>query len=285
MKLLLLGMQQYLSLVQEILDKGEKHEDRSSVGNISIFGAMRKYDLRDGFPLVTTKKVNFRNIIAELLWFLKGSTNINDGLKQYTSIWDPWADPTGELGPIYGYQWRKWEEFKWDDKTATYQKNHIDQIAHIIEVIKILATGQNHPEARRLIVSAWNVADIPKMALPPCHAFFQFHVSNGRLDLILYQRSADVAIGVPYNIASYAVLLAIMAQETRLTAGVFTHMMGDAHIRSLHHIPGLQEQLSRQPYPLPSLKITPKPMAELTVDDIILENYQSHPFIKFEVNI
>ncbi len=255
------------------------------MGNITIFGTQRKYDLREGFPLVTTKKVNFRNVIAELLWFLKGATNINDGLKQYTGIWDPWADPSGELGPIYGYQWRKWEAFDWDESQQTYHKRHIDQIQHVLGIIKILATGKNHPDARRLIVSAWNVADIPKMALPPCHAFFQFHVSNGRLDMQLYQRSADIAIGVPYNIASYAALLVIIAQEAKLTPGVFTHTMGDTHIRSLNHIPGLKEQLSRTPYPLPTLKIAQKPMAQLTVDDVVLENYQFHPFIKFEVNI
>ena len=255
------------------------------MGNISLFGTMRKYDLRQGFPLVTTKKVNFRNVVAELLWFLKGETNIHHGLKQYTSIWDPWADPSGELGPIYGYQWRKWEAFTINEATGQYEKTRIDQIAHVVEVIKKLAAGENHPDARRLVVSAWNVADIPKMALPPCHAFFQFHVSNGRLDLILFQRSADVAIGVPYNIASYAALLAIIAQEVGLTPGVFTHMMGDTHIRSLNHLSGLKEQLAREPYPLPTLKIAPKPMAEFTVDDFVVENYQCHPFIKFEVNI
>lgn len=276
-------MQQYLSLIEEIMEQGDHFSDRTSVGNIATFGTMSKYDLRDGFPLVTTKKVNFRNIIAELLWFLKGSTNINQGLKQYTGIWDPWADPTGELGPIYGYQWRKWEAFDWNNKTLQYEKRHIDQIQHVVDVIKALASGENHPERRRLLVSAWNVADIPKMALPPCHAFFQFHVAKDRLDLILYQRSADVAVGVPYNIASYASLLMIIANEVNLIPGIFTHIIGDAHIRSLNHLPGLKEQLGRKPFPLPTLMIAKKPMAELTVDDFVLENYHCHPFIKFEI--
>ena len=277
-------MQQYLSLVQEILDKGEKHEDRTSEGNIAIFGTQRKYDLREGFPLVTTKKVKYENIVRELLWFLHGATNIHDdNFTDHTSIWDLWADKDGNLGPIYGYQWRKWNKYTWNDTKQAYDLSHVDQIARAVSIIKDLAAGKNHPEARRIIVSAWNVSDLDKMALPPCHAFFQFYVSNGRLDLQLYQRSADVAVGVPYNIASYATLLTIMAQETGLTPGVFTHTTGDTHIRSLSQIPGLKEQLTRKPFPLPTLKVAPKPMADLTVEDFVLENYQCHPFIKFEL--
>jgi len=272
-------MQQYLSLLQEVLDKGEQKSDRTGVGTISIFGAQRKYDLREGFPLVTTKKVKYESIVRELLWFLHGSTNIHDdNLTDHTPIWDAWADERGNLGPIYGYQWRKWEKFTWDESKQAYQKGYIDQINWVIEEIK------TNPNSRRLIVSAWNVADLTKMALLPCHVMFQFYVVNGRLDLQLYQRSCDMALGVPYNIASYATLLIIVAQQCGLTPGIFTHTYGDTHIY-LNHLEGVKEQLTRQPYPLPKLTVAQKSLADLQVEDFILENYQCHPFIKFEVAV
>lgn len=258
-------MQQYLSLVNEILENGELKEDRTGTGTLSIFGMQRKYDLRDGFPLLTTKKVLFSAVIHELLWFLRGSTNINDGLKQNTPIWDAWADENGELGPIYGYQWRKWG-------------GHIDQIQQAIDTIK------TNPDSRRIIVNAWNVEDVPKMALPPCHLLFQFYVVNGRLDCQLYQRSADVALGVPFNIASYAALMVMIAQECDLEAGVFTHTMGDAHIYT-NHVAGLKLQLQRTPGKLPTLTLAKKPFDQITFEDFKLENYVHEPFIKFKVAV
>lgn len=278
-------MEQYLSLVREVMENGVEKKDRTGVGTISMFGAQRKYDLRQGFPLLTTKKVRFDGVLRELLWFLKGSTNINDGLKEYTPIWDAWADPEGNLGPIYGYQWRKWEKFTVDPANpGQYQKSHIDQIQQAIDTIK------KNPDSRRIIVSAWNVADIDRMKLPPCHAFFQFYVikpanaTRARLDLQLYQRSADIALGVPYNIASYAALLMMVAQECNLEPGVFVHTLGDAHIY-LNHIEGLKLQLERKPFPLPTLKIAHKPFNDLKYEDFALENYQHHPFIKFQVAV
>lgn len=262
-------MQQYLSLVQEILDKGEKKSDRTGTGTVSVFGIQRKYDLREGFPLVTTKKTLFDAVIRELLWFLKGSTNINDGLKEFTPIWNAWASEQGELGPIYGYQWRSW---------PTYDGGHIDQISQAIEMIK------NNPDSRRIIVNAWNVAQIEKMALPPCHMFFQFYVVNGRLDCQLYQRSADIALGVPFNIASYSALMIMVAQECDLTPGIFTHTMGDAHIY-LNHIEGLKLQLTREPKPLSRLVLKKKPFFEIKFEDFELTGYQHHPFIKFKVAV
>lgn len=271
-------MKQYLSLVQEILDHGEEKRDRTGVGTISIFGAQRKYDLREGFPLVTTKKTLYDAVARELLWFLRGSTNINEGLKEFTPIWNAWADDKGDLGPIYGYQWRKWDKFEIDSQTEQCKKSHIDQIKNVIKMIK------TNPSSRRLIVSAWNVADVPQMALPPCHLLFQFYVVNGRLDCQLYQRSADTALGVPFNIASYATLLQMMAQECALVPGVFTHTLGDAHIY-LNHIEGIKEQLKREPFPLPTLKIAKKSFDELVFEDFKLENYQHHPFIKFKIAV
>ena len=271
-------MKQYLDLIQHILDNGEPKKDRTGTGTISIFGTQTKYDLRDGFPLLTTKKVLFKGVVYELLWFLKGATNINDNLTQHTPIWDAWANENGELGPIYGYQWRKWEKFALDEKTKVYQKQHIDQIQNAINLIK------TNPDSRRIIVNAWNVADIDKMALPPCHLMFQFYVVNGRLDLQLYQRSADSALGVPFNIASYALLLMIFAQECNLTPGIFTHTIGDAHIY-LDHIDGLKEQLKRDPKPLPQVKIAKKNIFDLEYEDFVLENYNHDPFIKFKVSV
>ncbi len=271
-------MKQYLELVRFILNNGEKKEDRTGTGTLSIFGAQTRYDLREGFPLLTTKKVLFPAVVHELLWFLKGATNINDGLKEQTPIWNAWADEDGELGPIYGYQWRRWEKFVWDEKTKSYQKTWIDQIQNAIDLIK------TNPDSRRIIVSAWNVSDIDRMALPPCHTFFQFYVSNGRLDCQLYQRSADIALGVPFNIASYALLLTLIAQECGLTPGFFIHTLGDAHIYE-NHIEGLLEQLKRQPKPLPTLKVEKKEVLDIRFEDITLCHYQHHPFIKFPIAV
>lgn len=272
-------MKQYLELVKEVLGSGIEKKDRTGTGTISIFGAQKKYDLREGFPLVTTKKVNFNSILRELLWFLRGSTNINDELTEHTPIWDPWANEKGELGPVYGYQWRKWEKFTQDrEHEGLYKKTHVDQIQNVIEMLK------NNPDSRRIIVSAWNVADIEKMALPPCHSFFQFNVMGDRLDLQLYQRSADIALGVPYNIASYATLLMMMAQECNLQPGVFVHTLGDAHIY-LNHVEGIKEQLKRTPHDLPVLKIAKKPFWDLKYEDFILENYTHDGFIKFPIAV
>ena len=271
-------MKQYLDLVKYILKNGQTKEDRTGTGTLSVFGYQSKYDLRDGFPIVTTKKILFEAVVRELLWFIKGSTNINDDLKQHTPIWNAWADAKGELGPIYGYQWRKWEKFVWDETTHAYRKEHIDQLQTAIDTIK------RNPDSRRIIVSAWNAADLSLMALPPCHAFFQFYVVNGRLDCQLYQRSADVALGVPFNIASYALLLSMIAQECNLIPGIFVHTLGDAHIY-LNHTDGLNIQIKRVPKSLPKLKITKKNFFDLTFEDIALIDYQHDAFIKFPIAI
>lgn len=270
-------MKQYLDLLANILEEGELKEDRTGTGTYSVFGRQLRFDLREGFPLVTTKKVYFDSLLRELLWFIKGATNINDGLAPHTKIWDPWADPDGNLGPIYGYQWRHWEKFKKDD-SGTYQKTHIDQLTQVIHSIK------TNPDSRRLIVSAWNVADIEEMALPPCHSFFQFYVCKNHLDLQLYQRSADVAVGVPFNIASYALLLIMVAQECGLTPRYFVHTFGDAHIYT-NHLEGVKEQLTRTPGPLPRVTINKKPFFDLTFEDFSLENYEHQGFIKFPIAV
>jgi thymidylate synthase len=259
-------MKQYLDLIRHVLDHGEKRPDRTGTGTISVFGTQTRYDMREGFPLLTTKKVLFPAIVRELLWFLRGSTNINDDLTQHTPIWDAWADEKGDLGPIYGYQWRNWGG------------TGIDQIESAIDLIK------NNPTSRRIIVNAWNVADIPKMALPPCHTMFQFYVQDGRLDCQLYQRSADLALGVPFNIASYALLTAMIANECGLAPGVFVHTMGDAHIYQ-NHVEGLMEQLEREPLDPPKLRLANKPLADMGFEDVVLENYEHHPFIKFKVAV
>ena len=272
-------MRQYLDLVKNILEHGERREDRTGTGTISMFGLQTKYDLRQGFPLCTTKKVKFDGILRELLWFLRGSTNINDDLTQHTPIWDAWADEDGELGPIYGYQWRSWPRFVLDEKTGQYRKEHIDQIQNLLDSIK------NNPTSRRLLVNAWNVSDVDKMALPPCHMMFQFYVSGeGRLDCQLYQRSADMALGVPFNIASYALLMMMVAKECKLTPGIFTHTLGDAHIY-LNHVDGLKMQLQRAPGPLPQVEIADKPFFSLTYDDFKLIDYNHQGFIKFPVAV
>lgn len=256
----------YIKLVEEILANGEERGDRTGTGTISVFGTQSKYDLREGFPLLTTKKVLFKAIVRELLWFLRGSTNINDGLTEHTPIWDAWADENGELGPIYGKQWRNWGG------------QGIDQISQAIDLI------QHNPESRRIIVNAWNVSDLPDMALPPCHLLFQFYVIKGRLDCQLYQRSADVALGVPFNIASYALLTTLIAQHCNLDPGIFTHTIGDAHIY-VNHIEGLKEQIKRRLYPLPTLQVAKKPLEEIEFEDIQLVGYQHHPFIRYQVAV
>ena len=264
-------MRAYLDLLRTVLEQGERRSDRTGTGTISLFGVQTRYDLRQGFPLVTTKKVLFPAVVRELIWFLRGSTNINDNLKQHTPIWDAWADETGELGPIYGYQWRHWG-------ATPENPQGIDQIKQAIETIK------KDPTSRRNIVSAWNVADIPKMKLPPCHAFFQFYVNDNSLDCQLYQRSADLALGVPFNIASYALLMSMIGQECGLTPRHFVHTLGDAHIY-LNHVEGVKIQLAREPHPLPKLVLANKPTLEMTFEDISLEGYQHHAFIKFPVAV
>jgi len=264
-------MRPYLDLLRTVLENGERRTDRTGTGTISMFGAQTRYDLREGFPLVTTKKVLFPAVVRELVWFLRGSTNIHDDLKQHTPIWDAWADEKGELGPIYGYQWRHWG-------ASPENPAGIDQIQQAIDTIK------KDPMSRRIIVSAWNVADIPKMRLPPCHAFFQFYVHDTWLDCQLYQRSADLALGVPFNIASYALLMSMIAQECGLQPRHFVHTLGDAHIY-LNHVEGVKIQLAREPFPLPKLVLADKPTLAMTYDDVQLEGYQHHPFIKFAVAV
>jgi thymidylate synthase len=236
-----------------------------------------RFDLREGFPVVTTKKVLFDAVVWELLWFLRGSTNINADLVQHTPIWNAWADENGELGPIYGYQWRKWERFVPDGRGGV-RKEHVDQISQVLDMIK------NKPDSRRIIVSAWNVSDIDRMALPPCHSFFQFYVVNGRLDCQLYQRSADIALGVPFNISSYALLLSLFAKECGLTPGFFVHTLGDAHIY-LNHVEGLKVQLERAPRTLPKLELADKKVLEFKFEDIKLSGYTHDPFIKFPIAV
>jgi thymidylate synthase len=260
-------MRPYLDLLRHVLDHGERRTDRTGTGTISLFGTQTRYDVRAGFPLVTTKKLLFPAIVRELLWFLRGSTNIHDDLTQHTPIWDAWADENGELGPIYGHQWRNWGGLG------------IDQITEAIATIK------RDPMSRRIIVSAWNVADLPNMKLPPCHALFQFYVSqDGDLDCQLYQRSADLALGVPFNIASYALLTAMIAKECKLSPRTFIHTLGDAHIY-LNHVEGVKRQLEREPFALPRLVLADKPVLEQRYEDIVLEGYQHHPFIKFPVAV
>ena len=263
-------MRPYLDLLRHVLAHGERRTDRTGTGTIAVFGAQTRYDLRDGFPLVTTKKVLFPAVVRELLWFLRGSTNIHDDLTQHTPIWDAWADERGELGPIYGHQWRSWGGAGRDDG--------IDQLRVAIDTI------QRDPSSRRILVSAWNVADLPKMKLPPCHALFQFYVHAGHLDCQLYQRSADLALGVPFNIASYALLTEMIARECKLTARYFVHTFGDAHIY-LNHLDGIRLQLERPPLALPRLVLADQPVLAQRFEDIALEGYQHHPFIKFPVAV
>ena len=264
-------MQQYLDLLQHIVDNGSTKTDRTGTGTTSCFGYQMRFDLQKGFPLVTTKKVHMKSIIYELLWFLKGETNIRYLKEHNVSIWDEWADANGELGPVYGKQWRSWE-----GKDGVV----IDQISEAIRQIK------NTPDSRRIIVSAWNVADLPKMALMPCHTIFQFYVADGKLSCQLYQRSADVFLGVPFNIASYALLTMMVAQVCDLAHGDFVHTFGDVHIYS-NHMEQVQLQLSRTPYELPTMKLNPavKNIFDFSFEDFTLENYQSHPAIKAPVAV
>ncbi|PKM42963.1 MAG: thymidylate synthase [Gammaproteobacteria bacterium HGW-Gammaproteobacteria-1] len=264
-------MKQYLDLMRHVLEHGTRKEDRTGTGTVSVFGHQMRFNLADGFPVVSTKKLHLRSIIHELLWFLRGDTNIKYLKDNGVSIWDEWADPNGELGPIYGYQWRSW---------PTPGGGHVDQISQVIEQIR------NTPDSRRLIVSAWNVAEIDKMALPPCHAFFQFYVADGRLSCQLYQRSADIFLGVPFNIASYALLTLMMAQVTGLEPGDFVHTLGDAHLY-LNHLEQAQLQLSRDPYPLPQMKLNPAvtSLFDFRFEDFELVGYEHHPHIKAPVAV
>ena len=264
-------MQQYQQLLQFILDNGTQKTDRTGTGTISYFGYQMRFNLNNGFPLVTTKKIHLKSIIYELLWFLQGDTNIRYLKEHGVSIWDEWADADGDLGPVYGKQWRSWEG-------ADGQV--VDQVSQLIQQIK------KTPDSRRLIVSAWNVADLPKMALMPCHTIFQFYVADGRLSCQLYQRSADVFLGVPFNIASYALLTLMVAQVCDLAPGEFIHTFGDVHLYN-NHLEQAKLQLSRKPYPLPVMKLNPavKDIFQFRYEDFILENYQSHPAIKAPVAV
>jgi len=264
-------MQQYHQFLEYILANGTFKEDRTGTGTISVFGYQMRFNLEEGFPLLTTKKLHTKSIIHELLWFLQGSTNIKYLKDNGVSIWDEWADENGNLGPVYGYQWRNW---------PTPNGGHIDQITQVIEMIK------KNPDSRRLIVSAWNVADINQMKLPPCHAFFQFYVADGKLSCQLYQRSADIFLGVPFNIASYALLLLMVAQVCNLKPGEFVHTLGDAHLYS-NHIEQAKLQLTRDFRPLPKLKINPnvKSIFDFKFEDFELTDYNPHPHIKAAVAV
>lgn len=264
-------MKQYLDFLQDILHNGTKKEDRTGTGTVSVFGRQMRFDLEEGFPLVTTKKLHLKSIIHELLWFLKGDTNIAYLKENKVRIWDEWADEDGNLGPVYGHQWRSW--------TAPNGET-IDQITNLISDIK------NNPDSRRLIVSAWNPSDIPNMALPPCHLLFQFYVADGKLSCQLYQRSADSFLGVPFNIASYALLTMMVAQVTGLKPGEFVHTVGDAHIYT-NHLEQVELQLTREPKPLPKMKLNPNVtnIFDFTYDDFELVDYEAHPHIKGVVSV
>ena len=264
-------MKQYLDLLQRVLDEGVKKEDRTGTGTISVFGHQMRFNLEEGFPCLTTKKLHLKSIIHELLWFLNGDTNIKYLQENGVRIWNEWADEKGDLGHVYGYQWRTWPD---------YNGGHIDQISEVVNTIK------NNPDSRRIIVSSWNVADLPNMNLPPCHAFFQFYVADGKLSLQLYQRSADIFLGVPFNIASYALLLQMMAQVTNLKVGDFVHTLGDAHIY-VNHLEQVNLQLSRNPLSLPKMNINPeiKNIFDFKFEDFELINYEAHPHIKGKVAV
>lgn len=264
-------MKQYHDLMRHVLDHGAKKEDRTGTGTLSVFGYQMRFNLQEGFPLLTTKKLHTKSIIYELLWFLRGDTNIKYLKDHGVSIWNEWADENGNLGPVYGYQWRSWP-------TADGRK--IDQITKVIDMIK------KNPDSRRLIVSAWNVADIDSMKLPPCHAFFQFYVADGKLSCQLYQRSADIFLGVPFNIASYALFTMMVAQVCGLKPGDFVHTLGDAHLY-LNHIEQTKLQLSRDIRPLPTMKVNPdvKSIFDFKFEDFTLENYNPHPHIKADVAV
>ncbi|OLO03060.1 thymidylate synthase [Salinicola socius] len=264
-------MRPYLDLMQRVLDSGVEKADRTGVGTLSVFGHQMRFDLREGFPLVTTKKLHLRSIIHELLWFLRGETNIAYLHEHNVTIWDEWADASGDLGPVYGYQWRSW---------PSPDGEHIDQIAKVVDQIR------RNPDSRRHIVSAWNPALVDEMALPPCHALFQFYVANGELSCQLYQRSADIFLGVPFNIASYALLTHMVAQVCGLKPGDFVHTLGDAHLY-LNHLDQARLQLSREPLALPRLKLNPAidDLFDFRFDDIAIEGYESHPSIKAPIAV
>ena len=264
-------MRPYLDLLRHVLDHGTQKSDRTGTGTVSVFGAQLRFDLNAGFPLLTTKKVHLKSIIHELLWFLKGDTNVKYLQDNGVRIWDEWARPDGDLGPVYGYQWRSW---------PAPDGRHIDQIAQIIDMLK------KNPDSRRIIVSAWNVADLDKMALMPCHAFFQFYVADGKLSCQLYQRSADMFLGVPFNIASYALLTLMVAQVCGLKPGDFVHTFGDTHVYN-NHMTQVNEQLSRTPRALPVMKLNPavKNIHDFKYEDFTLEGYDPHPLIKAPVAV
>lgn len=264
-------MKQYLDLMQRVLDEGTRKEDRTGTGTLSVFGHQMRFDLSQGFPLTTTKKLHLRSIIHELLWFLDGDTNIGYLKDNKVSIWDDWADESGDLGPVYGHQWRSW---------PGKNGGTIDQISLLVDMIK------NNPDSRRLIVSAWNPSDVPEMALPPCHCLFQFYVANGKLSCQLYQRSADIFLGVPFNIASYALLIHMIAQVCDLEVGDFVHTLGDAHLYS-NHLDQTKEQLSRAPRALPSLSLNPqrRSIFDFTFEDFEITEYDAHPNIKAPIAV
>jgi thymidylate synthase len=264
-------MRQYLDLMQRILDAGVRKSDRTGTGTLSLFGPQMRFDLAQGFPLVTTKKVHLKSIIHELLWFLQGDTNIAYLREHGVTIWDEWADANGDLGPVYGYQWRSW---------PAPDGRHIDQISQVLQELK------RNPDSRRMLVSAWNVADIPRMKLAPCHAFFQFYVADGKLSLMLYQRSADFFLGVPFNIASYALLALMVAQVCGLRPGELVHNLGDTHLY-LNHLEQAREQLQREPRPLPRMQLNPevKDLFAFRYEDFRLEGYDPHPAIKAPVAV
>ncbi len=264
-------MKQYLDLMRRVRDEGARKADRTGTGTLSVFGHQMRFDLADGFPAVTTKKLHFRSIIHELLWFLMGETNIRYLRENRVTIWDEWADDDGDLGPVYGHQWRSW---------PTPDGGHIDQVARVVEQLK------SNPDSRRIIVSAWNVADLDRMALQPCHAFFQFYVAEGRLSCQLYQRSADVFLGVPFNIASYALLTHMLAHQCDLTPGEFIWTGGDCHLY-LNHLEQVETQLAREPLPLPTLRIARRPPSifDYQFDDFEIANYESHAAIRAPVAV
>ena len=264
-------MRQYLDLLRHVRDHGARKQDRTGVGTLSVFGYQMRFDLGAGFPAVTTKRLHFKSIIHELLWFLRGESNIAYLKEHGVTIWDEWADENGELGPVYGYQWRSW---------PAPDGGHIDQISRVVESIR------RDPDSRRHIVSAWNVADIERMALPPCHLLFQFYVADGRLSCQLYQRSADLFLGVPFNIASYSLLTMMVAQVTGLAPGEFVHTLGDAHLY-LNHLEQVETQLEREPYPPPTMKLNPAvdSIYEFGYDDFVLTDYRYHPTIKAPIAV
>ncbi|PIQ82954.1 MAG: thymidylate synthase [Candidatus Omnitrophica bacterium CG11_big_fil_rev_8_21_14_0_20_64_10] len=264
-------MKAYLELLRHLLDNGTEKTDRTGTGTLSQFGWQMRFDLAEGFPLITTKKVHMKSVVHELLWFLRGETNVRSLQEAGVTIWDEWADPSGELGPVYGHQWRSW---------PAPDGRKIDQITQVIEQIR------TNPDSRRLIVTAWNPADIARMKLPPCHCFFQFYVAEGRLSCQLYQRSADTFLGVPFNIASYALLTLMVAQVCSLKPGEFVHTFGDVHLYK-NHVEQARLQLSRTPYPLPTLKLNPKVRSifDFRYEDIVLENYRHHPPIRAQVAV